>query len=191
MGSRDKYGHYVNDKGVTIKPSRDSKGNSHLSFYGGDVDKNHDAIHININYDKENGNIKRHNEDKSEKSSTDIGCFLTTACMRHNNENFDDNCYELRVLRWFRDNFVPKEDIEHYYKTAPYIVEGISREEKQDLIYDHIYDNVVDYCVEEIEKGNYEEAYTRYKESILSLEETFARPVLEQNLVKTLKTGRR
>ena len=88
MGNRDKYGHYVNDEEVTIKPSRDSKGNSHLSFYGGDVD-------------------------------------------------------------------------------------------------------IVDYCVEEIEKGNYEEAYTRYKESILTLEETFARPVLEQNLVKTLKTGRR
>ena len=116
---------------------------------------------------------------------------MTTACMRHNNENFNDNCYELRVLRWFRDNFVTKEDIEHYYEIAPYIVEGISREEKQDLIYDYIYDNIVDYCVEEIEKGNYEEAYTRYKESILSLEETFARLTIEQNLVKTLKTGRR
>lgn len=191
MGSRDKYGNYVNDKGVTIKPNRDNKGNSHISFYRGDVDKDHDAIHININYEKESGSINRHNADRSEKSSSIIDCYLTTACMRHDNENFDDNCYELRVLRWFRDYFVSKEDIEHYYKMAPYIVEGISREEKQDLIYDYIYDNIVDYCVEEIEKGNYEEAYTRYKESILSLEETFARPVLEQNLVKTLKTGRR
>ena len=84
-----------------------------------------------------------------------------------------------------------KEDIEHYYKIAPYVVEGISKEEKQDLIYDYIYDNVVDYCVKEIEKGNYEEAYNRYKESVLSLDETFARPVLEQNLVKTVNKGRR
>ena len=113
----------------------------------------HSGTHINIDYDKKTVNIKKHNEDGSEKSSTDIGCFLTTACMRHNNETFDDNCHELRVLRWFRDNFVPKEDIEHYYKTAPYIVEGISREEKQDLIYDYIYYNVDDYCVEKIEKG--------------------------------------
>ena len=188
---KDKYGNYVNDEGVTIKANRDKKGNSHISYYDGDVSGKHSGTHINIDYDKKTVNIKKHNEDGSEKSSSIIDCYLTTACMKHDNEKFDDNCYELRVLRWFRDNFVTKEDIEHYYKTAPYIVEGISREEKQDLIYDYIYDNIVDYCVEKIEKGNYEEAYTRYKESILSLEETFARPVIEQNLVKTLKTGRR
>ena len=151
----------------------------------------HSGTHININYEKETVKIKQHDEEGNVTSSTDIKCYLTTACMRHDNENFDDNCYELRVLRWFRDNFASKEDIEHYYKIAPYIVEGISKEEKQDLIYDYIYDNVVDYCVKEIEKGNYEEAYNRYKESVLSLDETFARPVLEQNLVKTVNKGRR
>ena len=40
---------------------------------------------------------------------------------------FDDNCYELSVLRWFRDNFVTKEDIEHYYEVAPIIVEIINK----------------------------------------------------------------
>ena len=84
----------------------------------------HSGTHININYEKETVKIKRHDEDGNVTSSTDIKCYLTTACMRHNNENFDDNCYELKVLRWFRDNFVSKEDIEHYYKMAPYIVEG-------------------------------------------------------------------
>ena len=107
--------------------------------------------------------------------------------MKYMHERFDDNCYELTVLRWFRDNFVSKEDIKHYYKTAPVIVESINSEEKQDLVYDYIYDNVVDYCVKQIENGNYKEAYNRYKNSIIVLEEQFARKNLEEKLVKTLR----
>ena len=37
------------------------------------------------------------------------------------------------------------------------------------------------------ENGNYIAAYNRYKSSILTLEEHFARPVLEQRLIKVLK----
>ena len=86
-----------------------------------------------------------------DKSDTNIGsgsCYLTSACMKYFQENFDDNCYELTVLRWFRDNFVSKEDIKHYYEVAPIIVESINNGEKNDIIYNYIYDNVVDYCVE-------------------------------------------
>ena len=107
--------------------------------------------------------------------------------MRHNLEKFDDSCYELTVLRWFRDNFVSKEDIEHYYEVAPAIVEAINNDEKDDLIYDYIYDNIVDYCVEQIEFGNYIEAYNRYKNSVLALEKQFLKPILSKSLTKTLK----
>ena len=100
--------------------------------------------------------------------------------------NFDDNCYELSVLRWFRDNFVSNEDIEHYYNTAPYIVEGIEKEDNKDIVYDYIYDNVVDYCVNAIENGNYIEAYKRYKDSIINLEQLYARKELGKRLIKTL-----
>ena len=110
--------------------------------------------------------------------------------MRYFQEKFDDNCYELRVLRWFRDNFVSQEDIDHYYEIAPVIVEAIDKEEKSDIIYDYIYDNVVDYCVIQIENGNYEEAYSRYKNSILCFEEYFAKPLLEQQIIATLKKVR-
>lgn len=107
--------------------------------------------------------------------------------MSHYLTNFDDNCYELTVLRWFRDNFVSKEDIKHYYKTAPMIVEAIEQEEHKDIIYNYIYDNVVDACVEAIENGDYDFAYNRYKESILSLEQTYLKSNLERKLVRTLK----
>ena len=142
-----------------------------------------------INYDTNTGkgSIDQHNADKSEKSSTDVSCFLTTACMKYFQEKFDDNCYELTVLRWFRDNFVSKEDIEHYYEVAPIIVETINKEEKSGIVYDYIYDNIVDYCVEQIEQGNYEAAYNRYKNSILVLEEQFAKPTITNRFVKTLK----
>ena len=187
MADRDKYGNYVNDKGVTIKITTDKNGNDHISFYGDEVDKPHDAAHVNINYDKETWSSTTHGPDKSDTNSSSGSCYLTSACMKYFQDKFDDNCYELTVLRWFRDNFVSKEDIEHYYEVAPIIVETINKEEKSDIIYNYIYDNIVDYCVEQIEQGNYANAYSRYKNSVLILEEQFAKPFLEQKFVKVLK----
>ncbi len=187
MADRDKYGNYVNDKGVTIKINTDKNWKDHISFYGNDVDKPHDAAHININYDKGTFSTTTHDSDKSDTKTGDGKCYLTSACMRYFQEKFDDNCYELRVLRWFRDNFVLKEDIEHYYEIAPMIVEAIDKEEKSDIIYNYIYDNIVDYCVEQIEQGNYNSAYKRYKNSVIALEEQFVKPILQQQNIKKLK----
>lgn len=93
--------------------------------------------------------------------------------MKYYLNNFDDTCYELTVLRWFRDNFVSKEDIKHYYKIAPIIVGEIDKDNNNDIVYDYIYDNIVDYRVEQIENGNYTDTYRRYKDSILMLERTY------------------
>ena len=67
------------------------------------------------------------------------------------------------------------------------IVEAIEQEEHKDIIYNYIYDNIVDTWVEAIENGNYEFAYNRYKENILSLEKAYLKPTLQQNLVRILK----
>ena len=133
MADRDKYGNYVNDEGVTIKITTDKRGNDHVSFYGDEVDKPHDAVHVNVNYDKGTWDSTTHGPDKSDTSSGSGGCYLTTACMKYFKENFNDNCYELTVLRWFRDNFVSKKDKEHYYEIAPIIVESINNEEKANI----------------------------------------------------------
>lgn len=106
--------------------------------------------------------------------------------MRYFQDKFDDNCYELRVLRWFRDTFVSEEDRAYYYEFAPVIVEAINADEKSNIIYNYIYDNVVDYCVEQIENGNYDEAYSRYKSSVLAFQEQFVRPSLHNRLIKSL-----
>lgn len=169
------------------KISTDKKENDHINFYGGDVDKPHHAAHVNINYDKNSWSTTTHGPDKKDTNPGSGSCYLTTACMKYYQENFDDNCYELTILRWFRDNFVSKEDIEHYYEIAPIIIQNINGMDKPNVIYDYIYHNIVDYCVKQIELGNYDKAYSRYKNSVLSLEQQLVRPLLQQRLVRVLK----
>ena len=108
--------------------------------------------------------------------------------MKHYLDNFDDNCYELTVLRWFRDNFVSKEDIEMYYQIAPLIVEAIEAEEHKDMIYDYIYDHVIDACLTAIEQGNYKLAYEIYKSSVLSFEKNIVKPYLKSKVINILNT---
>src|SRR5574344_308766 len=152
------------------------KYDTKIDIYTSDPKGPHESIHVTVNSDSK----KAHIIDKKKGSTehTDIGCYLTSACMSYLKKDFDDNCYELTTLRWFRDNFVSKEDVEHYYTMAPIIVEAINKDEKANIIYEHIYDDIVDYCVKQIEIGNYEEAYNRYKNGILILEEQFAKPAL-------------
>jgi hypothetical protein len=162
-----------------------SKYDSKIDFYTSNPRGPHESIHIAVDSDSKSAHII--DTTNGDTEHTDVKCYLTSACMEYFQDRFDDNCYELTVLRWFRDNFVSKEDIEHYYEVAPIIVETINKEEKSDMVYDYIYDNIVDYCVREIEQGNYEAAYIRYKNSVLALEEQFAKPALIKRFVKTLK----
>ena len=66
--------------------------------------EDHGSIHINFDSNSGTGTITDTTSGSTE--TTSIGCYLTTACMRHMQNKFDDNCYELTTLRWFRDNFV-------------------------------------------------------------------------------------
>ena len=109
---------------------------------------------------------------KSENSSS---CYLTTACLKHLSDQFDDNCHELTVLRWFRDHFVKADDIAIYYNIAPTIVKNINAlpAKEQDKVYSSIYENIVNACVRFIENGQYDDAYERYLSSTLMLLERF------------------
>lgn len=165
---RDKYGNYVNEKGVTIKV--DGKdGKDHISFYEGPVDGDHSTVHVNVDYDKGTWNANTHSENHSDSQNSSGGCYLTAACMRKYAEQYDDNCYELKLLRWFRDNFVSKEDIEYYYCMAPSIVSKIDSMPNCDEIYQDIYEKVICYCVSAIESKDYDAAYNKYKNTILKL----------------------
>jgi hypothetical protein len=171
--SRDKYGHYVNDKGVEIKASTSSSGKDKIDIYDSCPAENEDHGSIHINFDSNSGTGTITDTTSGSTETTSIGCYLTTACMRHMQNKFDDNCYELTTLRWFRDNFVSKEDIELYYKKAPLIVEAIENTPNNNSVYNDIYENVIVPCVRAIENKEYASAYKRYKDNILSLEKKY------------------
>jgi len=148
----DKQDKYENEKCVRIDVHTDKNGKDHISFYDKDPkDDNHRSIHINYDSNTGKGNIV--DTTSGEKETTDIGCYLISACMRH------------------------------------YLTFHVEATEHSCLIYDYIYDNIVDFCVAAIENGDYTSAYNRYRNSILSLEDVFARKHLQARLVKTLKTA--
>ena len=166
--------------------SGDKKPGAKIDIYSPDVrTEPHDSIHIKIDTKTGKGEIIQEPKN-GPKETTDTQCYLTTACMRHYAEEFDDNCYELTTLRKFRDTFVSEEDIAHYYEVAPAIVEAINQIPGCEKIYHYIYDNVIDQCVKAIEQGDYEFAYNRYKNSILAFEEEYAKLTLEKDKRKVL-----
>lgn len=146
-------------------------------LYEGDLQGKHSAEHMKVDLSG-NWTLDTHDEEKSDEgntSSSGSGCYLTTACLKHLAEHFQDDCYELTTLRWFRDNFVKPDDISMYYRIAPLVVERINllSEEKQNAIYNDIYLNVISPCVKFIEQKKYESAYKKYKESVLELKTKF------------------
>ena len=176
---------YKNEKGVYIDVHTDNRGKDHVDFYSNDPKEDHSSIHIN--WDSSTGKGTISDTTSGSKETTDTKCYVTTACMRNKMENFDDNCEELTILRWLRDQFATKEDIYHYYTIAPMIVAAINDTDIHNEIYNYIYENVVTTCVNAIKKGDYNFAYNRYKNSMIALEEEFIRPKLNNKLVRVLK----
>ncbi|MDD2181592.1 MAG: hypothetical protein PHW32_04405 [Bacilli bacterium] len=173
-----------NKEGVWIDVNNDAE-KGHVNIYDRDPRGEHNSTHINIDYEKGTFNINEKTD--GDKTTTEGNCYLTSACIKHFREKFNDDCEELTILRNFRDSFVSKEDIDYYYSTAPIIVEGINKIENNNSIYSYIYQNVVKVCVNAIKNGDYQFAYNRYKSSVLTLEEQFARPLMEQQITKVLK----
>lgn len=166
----------MEDNKPIIKAStpNSKKYDTKIDIYTSDPKGPHDSIHIAVDSDTKTAHII--DTTNGDTEHTDVGCYLTTACMRHYNKDFDDNCEELSILRWFRDKFVLPDDIMRYYATAPSIVATINSLEtleKRNNIYNYIYNSVVKYCVEAIKKGDYDKAYSRYKAMVLTLEDQF------------------
>lgn len=170
---------YVNNNGEYLKFSPKSIG-----IYDKDPAEPHAGVHIN---DKKDGTYDINVHGENEKVTNMGNCYLTTACLYHLRENFDDNCEELTILRWFRDNFVKGDDVAHYYKTAPIIVKAIDCYDDCEEIYLKLYNSVILPCVTAIKNHDYTFAYQTYMRCVGILEEIYARPVLEDRLIKSLR----
>ena len=113
--------------------------------------------------------------DELSSSSSDGGCFLTTACISA--MNLPDDCLELQVLREFRDSFMMnkpsgKDAIQEYYKIAPGIVEAINKQKNSEEIWSEIY-NSIRHAVNLVLSGKREEASQFYRDATLSLKEKY------------------
>ena len=93
-------------------------------------------------------------------------------------EEFDDNCYYLDILRWFRDKFVSLDDKKNYYEVAPKVVASIDEWKDANNIYSEIYYKVIQVCVRLIEYGRYQEAYDIYKNNVLELENKYVKKLV-------------
>ncbi len=106
---------------------------------------------------------------RNEESSS--GCFLTSACVEA--RGLPDDCDELQTLRAFRDNWLRQQpggaaEIQAYYQTGPAIVAAL-RCDGGTARFDQLYRELVLPCVADIKAGRMEEAYRRYRQTVVDL----------------------
>lgn len=106
------------------------------------------------------------------KGQETSGCFLTSACVEA--KGLPDDCYELTLLRQFREGYLQalptgKDEIAEYYFVAPQIVAAIKQREDSISIFELIYEKLVKPCVDLIERGENEKAHELYRATVLDL----------------------
>ena len=157
-------------------------GHGHFSWKNEEDFENSSDEDSKTDYSRPESN--HHENPTVEEVEERSGCYLTSACIHHYRKEFDDNCYELSILRWFRDNYVSKEEIEHYYKVAPQIVRSIKKEKFGDSMFKKIYYGIIVPCVKLIEEQQYYKAYDIYKRTILAFEKKYCSNDVEIELLK-------
>ena len=112
---------------------------------------------------------KRSDTGKSRKSgnSGGSGCFISTVACQF--RGLADNCYELEVLRGFRDGYLMTTEhgrkmVEHYYSIAPSIAKSLVQESDLNQAWDALVA-----CVQSIESGRYGDAISIYRSMVESL----------------------
>lgn len=103
-------------------------------------------------------------------------CYITTAVC----ESFgrQDDCYELRTLRSYRDGYLASrpdgaELIHLYYDVAPSIVKHINRRENRKEIYESIWEQYLAPCISMIEEGRLADCEQRYEEMVFTLKDQY------------------
>ncbi len=99
-------------------------------------------------------------------------CYITTAVCQSLGK--PDDCYELELLREYRDGYLAgTEDgealVRYYYDVAPTIVKHINREPESSRIYREIWQEYLSPCIRLIEKDEKEECRVLYQNMVESL----------------------
>lgn len=103
-------------------------------------------------------------------------CYITTAVC----ETFGrpDDCYELTLLRDYRDGYLSSRPdgeslIHEYYDVAPTIVKHINQQENSGEIYQSIWEEYLAPCVDMIEHGELEACEEHYKDMVHTLQKKY------------------
>lgn len=103
-------------------------------------------------------------------------CYITTAVCQSQNKG--DDCYELNLLRDYRDTYLLASEsgsrlVERYYDIAPTIVNRINSQEQSERIYAGIYEHYLSSCIEMIEDGKNAECQKVYTDMVLDLQKEY------------------
>ena len=101
------------------------------------------------------------------------GCYITTAICKEYNR--PDDCYELTLLRSFRDNWLSKQPdgeklIKEYYATAPQMVSFVDKLPNHKRIYQKLNDVYLSRCIFFIENNMPERCKQKYVEMVQYLD---------------------
>ena len=105
-----------------------------------------------------------------------ILCYITTAVCEYQNK--PDDCYELEILRRYRDTYLmqTKEGrslVQEYYDIAPRIVWAIDMQPDKDKIYQELYSEYLMPCIHYVEEECNKECKDLYVDMVRSLEKRF------------------
>lgn len=103
-------------------------------------------------------------------------CYITTAVCESLGK--EDDCYELNILRDYRDTYLRatedgKQIVNAYYDIAPSIVKRISKCDNSSVIYKDIYTRYLSPCIHLLEEGKKEECKEIYTDMVLGLEKKY------------------
>lgn len=112
-------------------------------------------------------------------------CYITTAVCE--SRALPDDCYELTLLRKYRDNYLMKtktgrQAVERYYDIAPTIVKHINDRENCKEIYEEIWITYLKPCVAMLEQNRLKECQKCYTDMVLTLEKEYLH-TKEENVV--------
>lgn len=121
--------------------------------------------------------IEKASKDAIEGGFKNKLCYITTAVC----ESMDrpDDCYELSLLRTYRDEYLLKETedgasmVQEYYDMAPTIVKRINREENAKVIYQDIWSEYLQPCIHFIEEEQQSDAKELYCNMVNDLANKF------------------
>lgn len=103
-------------------------------------------------------------------------CYITTAVCEYFGK--EDSCYELTLLRDYRDHYLASQEggaelIDEYYDVAPSIVKHIGQQKNSEEIYHAIWSDYLSPCIEMIEGNQLEECKEKYVEMVYDLKERY------------------